>query len=548
MRSTKVDVILAALWFALVAGSPSAAQTERLGHLTFPATGTPEAASYFEHGVLLLHSFEYDDAREQFVAAQQADPGFVMAYWGEAMAFNQSLWWRVDVEGGRAALRKLGSSTEARLAQARTARERGYLEAVEALFGEGEKAARDRAYSARMARLTQAFPNDNEASLFFALSLLGATEGVRDEATYLRAARLAEAVFAQNPRHPGAAHYLIHCYDDPDHASQGLAAARAYSSIAPAAQHALHMPSHVFYALGMWDDAARMNEASAAAADERMRAKHLAVDERGFHALLWLEYAYLQQGRRADAKRLVEAMVSDNAKSGSPRTRQYLTAMRAARVVESRDPSWIPSSAAVKGLNPATTASEGFATGFAAVRAGDLAAAKHALERMAPDPPAQGRNDHHPGASPATMDDVLRGQAQVMRLELEALIAAAEKRPDDGIRLADRAAAIEDSLAFEFGPPVPVKPAHELRGELLLGLGRAAEARAAFERALAREPKRALSMIGLARAAAASGATEISRRTYKELREIWQKADPDLPDRAEVFGGGPARAGRHRTP
>ena len=295
MRLKMVDVILTALSLVLIP-STAIAQSDRLGHLTFPATGKPEAAARFVHGVLLLHSFEYDDAREQFAAAERADPAFVMAYWGEAMSFNQSIWWRVDLDGARAALLKLGPSSDARLAKAPTARERGYLEAVEALFGDGDKAARDRGYSERMGELTRQFPDDDEASLFYALSLLAATEGVRDETTYLRAASLAEAVFAKNPQHPGAAHYLIHCYDDPRHAQQGLAAALAYSSIAPSAQHALHMPSHVFYALGRWDDAARLNEASAAAADERVRAKQLGTDERGFHALLWLEYAVSAAG------------------------------------------------------------------------------------------------------------------------------------------------------------------------------------------------------------------------------------------------------------
>src|SRR6476660_3598014 len=171
MRWNTVDVILTALSLVLIP-STAIAQSDRLGHLTFPATGKPEAAARFVHGVLLLHSFEYDDAREQFAAAERADPAFVMAYWGEAMSFNQSIWWRVDLDGARAALRKLGPSSEARLAKAPTARERGYLEAVEVLFGAGDKAARDRDYSARMGELTRQLPDDDEASLFYALSLL----------------------------------------------------------------------------------------------------------------------------------------------------------------------------------------------------------------------------------------------------------------------------------------------------------------------------------------------------------------------------------------
>ncbi|MEO8433197.1 MAG: hypothetical protein ABI592_16965, partial [Acidobacteriota bacterium] len=272
------------------------AEAGGLGHIDFPVSAAGPAMDRFQRGVLLLHSFEYADASEEFRAAQEADPGFAMSFWGEAMTKNHPLWMERDAEGARAILSRLGPTRATRLAKAPTPREKGYLDAVEELFAEGEKKDRDLAYADAMRRLHESFPDDLEATAFYALSLLGSCESDRDYAVYMRGAALAEEVFARNPQHPGAAHYLIHSYDDPIHAPLGLRPARVYAKIAKDAAHALHMPSHIFLASGMWDDVVSSNEASRDAADARVRRKKLGVDERNFHAIFWLEYAYLQQG------------------------------------------------------------------------------------------------------------------------------------------------------------------------------------------------------------------------------------------------------------
>lgn len=246
-------------WLAAVCGVLPA-QAPHLGRITFPASGAPGARGPFMRGVLLLHSFEYEDAAEAFRAAQRIDPGFAMAYWGEAMTYTHPLWNEQNLNAGRAVLLRLGPTPEARRAKAPTPRERAYLDAVEVLYGEGAKVHRDTAYSLAMQRVATRNPSDREAGVFYAAALLGLSQGVRNVPTYMRAAAILEPVFRANPEHPGAAHLLIHCYDDPEHAARGIRAARAYSRIAPDAAHAQHMTTHIFLALGMWDEVVAQNE------------------------------------------------------------------------------------------------------------------------------------------------------------------------------------------------------------------------------------------------------------------------------------------------
>ncbi|MBV8199814.1 MAG: hypothetical protein JOZ15_04235 [Acidobacteria bacterium] len=504
-----------------------------LGEIRFPTSGAPAAQGDFERGVLLLHSFEYEDAAAAFREAQRRDPGFAMAYWGEAMTCNHPLWHQQDLAAAQAILARLGPSPAARRAKAPTAREQGWLGAVETLYGEGDKASRDARYAAAMERLTAGDPDDLEAASFYALALLGTCESGRDAAVYMRAAAVAEEVFARNPRHPGAVHYLIHAYDDPVHAPLGLRAARVYAGVAPAASHALHMPSHIFLALGMWDDVVASNEASWEAAEARRRRLRLPLEARGYHALSWLSYAYLQQGRRREARRLLAEMAADAAASGSPRTREHLALMQAGYRVESRqwgaDLGGVPDPG---GIDEDIAAAARFAHGWGALRAGDSAAARRDLAAL----------DVGAGAADGTQGS--GAVPRVLRAELAAalLLAAGDRPPaPDAARQAvaslERAAADEDAQSYEFGPPVIVKPAHELAGEVLLDLGQPAAARRHFEQALARAPRRSLSLLGLARAAGRAGDAAAARAAYAELAASWRRADADLPELAEVAAG-----------
>src|SRR2546430_14478378 len=501
---------------ACLAAGPASAQAPRLGTIDFPTAGAPAARAPFIRGVLLLHSFEYGDAARAFREAQRLDSGFALAYWGEAMTYTHPVWNEQDGNAARAALQRLAATRDARRAKAPTRREQAYLDAVEILYGDGSKAVRDTAYSLAMGRLVARFPADREAKVFYALSLLGLNQGVRDVPSYLRAAAIVDTVFRENPNHPGAAHLLIHSYDDPIHAPLGLAAARAYSKIAPDAAHAQHMTTHIFLALGMWDEVLSENEI-AAGPDRAAWAPH--------HYTEWLGYGYLQQARYAEALRHLELMHRNMDRGG--RGRAVLAEMRADYVVNTErwdSPSleWSIDLTAVRARDAAVDA---FVAGLSAVKRGD----RERVERGLADLVAVNRSRAPPDPGHAR-DQV----PDLLQKELEAVVRQADGRTGDAIALMREATALEDAMPVEFGPPADVKPAHELLGEILLQAGRPREAQREFARQLQLAPKRALSLRGLGRAAAAAGDATTAARAYGELRAIWHRADADRPELAEA--------------
>jgi len=524
------------LCLAVLAGAILAsAQTSSLGKIDFPNSGAAAAQEPFLRGVLLLHSFEYEDAREAFQEAQKADPGFALAYWGEAMTYNHPLWHEQDRDAARKTLERLAPTPAARLAKAPTQREKDYLGVIEALYGEGEKIERDIAYSEATGALHEKYPDDLDAATFYALSILGTTQGERDFAVYMRAAAVAEEVFARNPQHPGAAHYLIHSYDDPVHAPLGLRAARVYARIAPAASHAQHMISHIYVALGDWDAVEDANLKAFAISEERARRKGLPTHVRSHHALHWLEYAYLQQGRYREARQTLDLIEADARSSGSTGARWYFATMRAAYLVQTGDARNLPSGIDTKGIGLSATAADLFATGYAAWRANDPQGVSEALAQLRAGreaaPPA---SSHHHASWTALNTPRDLAVAAITGKELEALLSWRNGEKEKAQRLLEEAAAAEDALPVEFGPPDVVKPTHELLGEFLLQLGKAKEAQEQFELALKRAPRRSPSLLGLARAANQAGDPETADKAYAELRRIWQKADAGLAELEEV--------------
>ena len=242
---TPVSWLIPAILF-LGSSLPASAQSGDLGRIDFPTSGSAEAQKHFLRGALLLHSFEFEDAAEEFRAAQKIEPGFAMAYWGEAMTYNHPVWQQQDLPAGRAVLAKLGATPEARAGKAGTPREKAYLHAVEILYGEGDKNDRDRRYALAMEQLHATYPDDIDATCFYALALLGTSHAGRDVPTYMRAAALMEEAFEQHPQHPGAAHYLIHSVDDSVHAPLGLRAANAILKDRPRlAARAAHDLAHL---------------------------------------------------------------------------------------------------------------------------------------------------------------------------------------------------------------------------------------------------------------------------------------------------------------
>ncbi|MGH7456515.1 MAG: hypothetical protein ACRENG_34525, partial [bacterium] len=358
---------------------------------------------------------------------------------------------------------------------------------------------------------------------------------------------VAEQVFQRNPKHPGAAHYLIHSYDDPIHAPLGLPMARVYAKIAPAAAHALHMPSHIFFAMGMWDEAAASNEESWAASEARRERKSLPLQERGYHAFLWREYAYLQQGRYQDAKAMFAIMAQDAKKSEHRSIRFHLAAMRAAYVVNTR--LWNSEAARLEvkteGLEKDAIAGDLLVRGMCAVETGDLPKAGKILAEIEALSPANvtptasatvTMQCHALPAESANYPSAVQA-VNIMAKELMALIQISEGKTDQALQLLKEAAYDEDRMSFDFGPPVVVKPAHELLGEMLLKLNRPQEAQAEFASSLKRAPKRFLSLLGMARAAAKAADHTAAQETYTTLEKILHRADAEVMELVEVKKG-----------
>jgi tetratricopeptide (TPR) repeat protein len=495
-------------WLVLCA-TTLAAQEPRLGTVTFPTSGSGEAQQHFIEGVLWLHSFEYASAAKAFRKAQELDPDFALAYWGESMTHNHSLWQERDRDAAVSVLVRLGSTPAERRAKAPTEREKMFMDAVEALWDEGPKAERDTAYYLAMSDLAAAYPDDPEVQAFYALSILGLSQAVRVFPSYMRAAAIADELLRQNPDHPGAAHYLIHSVDDPIHAPLGLRAARAYSKIAPDAAHAQHMTTHIFVAMGMWDDVVSQNT--------------VAADLTGWwpnHYTSWMGYGLQQQGRFDKARSHLERAWREIGDDPSVSRRAYLGSMRAHYLVDTRrwsDPA-IEWEIDLLDAGTVVRAMDAFARGYAALERGDADAAERHVSVLG-GMTVQSEGGWYGGNE--TVPVILRNQLQAM---LYMQSGATEKALD----LLHETTALEDGLPMEYGPPDVVKPSHELLGEMLLELGRYDEAQREFQRALALAPKRALSLAGLQRAASAAGDEKTAMRAQGMLAEVWHAADPDL--------------------
>lgn len=327
------------LVLAFVLLAPGAA-AQAAYSVTVPTTGLEgDALDAFERGVELLHSFEYDDARDAFREAQGHAPYAEMAYWGEAMTHNHPVWQRQDADAAQAVFDTLSARLGAPDAPPVPPLEpevSSYMSAARILFGEGDpetKEARDDAYLDAMARHIDRFARDRDGRAFYALALLGSAHEGRDYAVYGRAAEVAQSVLDEDPEHPGALHYLIHAYDDPDHAELALPAARAYSEIVSAASHALHMPTHIYFALGLWEEASALNVRAFEAARDASVRRGEPLNNHGWHALYWLNYSELQLGRDAEALALLDTARTRYEADPSGLALRHLTRIRAQTVV-----------------------------------------------------------------------------------------------------------------------------------------------------------------------------------------------------------------------
>jgi len=512
--------------------SPTEPATGRvLGSISFPtATRVPEAQQAFVEGMLLLHLFEYPFAREQFLRAQELDPDLAMAYWGEAMTYNHPIWDEQDLPAARAALRKLGANPAERAARTPVAREQSLLAALEHLYGPGTKAERDQAYLRAMEQLAGQYPEDHEVQLFYALSLFGVRAGVRDTPTYMLATAIAQGVFSENPRHPGAAHYLIHGVDDPVHAVLGLRAARALASMAPDAGHSQHMTSHIFVAVGMWDDVVAANEAAVKVANA-MRVEQGGTPRSWGHYNFWLLYGYLQQGRNERALELLEAAYAEaRAEGKAPENRMVLDADRslvgsvvqmwARYIIETRawdSPVADWSFKIGDAFDPNLTVS--FIRTLQAAFAGQVAqAGQYHGQFRALQTGLEAEIARQEEKAPT--DLLYLDRLRVMDQELLAAIEMARGEMAAASAYAREASRLEGEMPFSFGPPFVDLPSAEFLGDLLMASRQYAEAAAAYEVQLERTRLKPLALDGLARAQQQLGRDADARYTRARLERI----------------------------
>ena len=521
---------------------------EGLGNAHMEISCSPAVVADFDRALALLHNFWYARAFERFSQIAKRDPECAMAYWGAAMTYNHPFWDPPSQSDETAAWAFVQRGLSAQKA---SDRERLYLAAVAALYrdaGAGAKSARDERYRDAMAAAGAKYPDD-ETKLFYGLSILGAIpEGSKGFEPQGQAAKLFEDVYAHHPDHPGVLHYLIHAYDDPEHAQQGLKAARAYAKEAAAVPHALHMPSHIFTRLGYWEESAATNLKGWEVSETDVKSARESGAYRDFHNLTYLEYAYVQLGRYRDAQRTVDIVAAQYqalpAKTTAPDTPElqsrhvrgrtiyavpdrvvygYFDMLTRLTVESGRwdEASKIPLLVPSRDFEAVKLQWQAKAAAVRKDPAGARAAAAK-LVSLAQEP------DQHPFAKL-----IISLQAR----EAEAFAAEAAGDADNAVAKLKEAVAIEDSIDDLSQPPYPAIPANELCGSLLLELNRPEEASLYFQKALIRTPNRPKVIFGLARAAEATGDKETAGKRYEEFLAIWRTADPDLPElaKARVF-------------
>ncbi len=490
-----------------------------LGVLDFPNSGAQEAQESFVQGVLLLHSFEFDDSRAAFLEAQAIDPEFAMAIWGEALTLNHPLWAQQDRKTALEVLAKLTPNMENNV----TKREQKYLAAVRILYGEGDKSSRDIAYMQAMQGIYEAYPDDLDAASFYALSILGSVYE-RDYRTYMKAAAILEEVFAKEPKHPGAAHYLIHSYDDQVHAPLGLRAAREYSQIAPGASHAQHMVSHIYTSLGRWDEVVKANRAAVRVSEESMVRAGKPVAKRNKHALHWLEYALLQQGQFDEAKATLMMMKQDLEAAPAPNQESHYVYMRGSWVCEIPLIDAQMPALEASGLGLGESSSSHFTSGFGFMARGKVEQARAELAQL-----AKGVDEAnvltveqglHEDDNATSEDDYLL--ATIMSRSLKSLLLFQDGETEAAVSLLKSAVEDENARPPYYGPPHVPKPSGELLGEMLLVLDRPGEAIVEFETALLQHTGRTRTLLGLARAAEAAGDDLLSANARHQIETNWE--------------------------
>jgi hypothetical protein len=494
----------------------------QLGTVFFPVSCTPSVQKPFERGVALLHSFWYEEAEKEFQQTALDDPHCAMAHWGIAMSLWHQLW---DHPNAKVLTRGLDEVHRAKTTDGPTTpREKAYIAAAAAFYGDSKNMnheERARAYSDAMKKVYETYPDDHEAAAFYALSLLASEP--HDDATFAnrkQAAAILEKLFATQPDHPGVAHYLIHSYDKPQLAQLGLPAARRYAQIAPASPHALHMPSHIFARVGLWQDDINSNLASIAAT-RKTAAMHMGGEGHQFHAMDFLIYAYLQSGREADAAKVIDEvktmpkMKSMYGDDFDPQT-NALTVFPAIYDLELRHWTDAASLQVVPGALRGDQSVTYWARAIGAARSGNLAQAHKDLDQI------EAIRKGMLAAKKANLAEIVGEDYQ----EAAAWVAHAEGKDDEAIvslrALADKA----DKLGEE---PEGI-PAREMLADLLLEAKRPQQALAEYQTDLKLNPNRFNGLYGAARAAEAAGKQTDASEYYALLLKVCDGSNSTRPE------------------
>ena len=548
MREEMMTIAKAVVWMLVMAlgfftsgaraqhiehGALRGAAPEQLGEVNFPVSCSPAAQKDFNRAMALFHSFWFDPAKESFAKVLEQDPECGMAHWGIAiMSMGNPFAWPPNANALKAGA---AAVVRAQRVGAKSERERDYIAALTIFFKDWETRdhrTRAVAFEKAMEGLVAKYPTDDEAQILYALALnVTALPSDKTFANQLKAGATLEPLFKKYPHHPGVAHYLIHTYDYAELAERGLPAARAYAKIAPAAPHALHMPSHIFSRVGLWPEMVGSNRASYLAAKSELQETTLGIGTYdALHAMDYMVFAHLQQAQDRAAKQSLDEVAAIRKVNVENAVAAYAFASIPARFALERG-DW-KQAAALK-LSPAdlvwskfpqAEAILVFARGLGAARIGDVVAARRDTERL------QALKE----AMVAAKMDYWAGQADFQIKTVSAWIALAEKRPEEAVRLMRAAAEAEDASDKHPVTPGNVAPSRELLGEMLMTLNSPAQAFAEFERSLKRDPNRLRGVYGAARAAETSGNRKAARDYYARLQTLTINRDTERPELAQA--------------
>ncbi|MBV8752343.1 MAG: hypothetical protein JO328_05735 [Hyphomicrobiales bacterium] len=517
MRATSFAAIIATTVGLGLPGAPALAQDndQQLGTVHFPTSCNDTAQRRFDRAMRYQHSFWYKASREIFQDTLKADPECGIAYWGIAL----SLWNNPHFAPPAPNLAPaLAAIEKAKAVGAKTERERDYINALAVLYTDYDKIeyrTRLQAYLRAMEALAAKYPDDDEAQIYYAITLnVSASPADKTYAQQLKGAAILEPIFRRQPHHPGVAHYLIHLYDYPPIAEKGLDAARSYASIAPAAPHAQHMPSHIFTRVGYWKESIASNLASVTAA----KADKESNDQ--LHAMDYMVYAYLQLGRDHEARAVIDEMAQSTNYRPDIQGGPFALAASPARYALERG-DW--KSAAALEVRPTKFAQvmaiTHFARALGAARSGNREAAKPDIAKLAE------LRDKLREAKDAYWANQVDIQYQIAT----AWLLNAEGKYDEALAAMKAAADAEDKTEKAPVTPGPLAPARELYGDMLLERGNAKEALAAYQATMAKEPNRFNGFLGVAQAAVALGDKTTAKADYEKLIALTADSNSDRP-------------------